>query len=210
MIRAHRDPSPGRTMTARDHAPPRSLVDRLWPAGAAVPAPLRHVVLAVLGTLLLTLSAKLKVPFYPVPMTMQPAVLLLLGVAYGPRLGVATVLLYLAEGALGLTVFAGTPERGIGLAYMAGPTGGYLASFPLMTLVAGLAAERARGWLGLGLGLLLAVAVNYALGVAWLAGFVGLEKAVAVGVLPFLLGDLLKLLLVTALAAAGLSRLRPS
>lgn len=195
-------------MTARDHAQPRSLVDHLWPAGA-IPAPLRYALLAVLGTLLLWASAKVKVPFYPVPMTMQPAVLLLLGVAYGWRLGLATVLLYLAEGAVGLPVFAGTPERGIGLAYMAGPTGGYLAAFPLMTVIAGLTAEKARGWLGLALGLLLAIVADYALGAMWLAGFVGgIQKAVTVGVLPFLLGDVVKLCLVTALAGAGLARLR--
>lgn len=189
-------------------APSATLADLLWPARNDGARLVRGVVLALIGSLILYASAKLKVPFWPVPMTMQPAAVMLIGVAYGWRLGLATVLLYLAEGALGLPVFAGTPERGIGLAYMTGPTGGYLAAFPLMAVIAGLAAERARGWLGLALGLLLAVAVDYALGVAWLATFVGLEKAVAVGMLPFLLGDALKLLLVTALAETGLRRLR--
>ena len=88
---------------------------------------MRAVLLAVAGSLLLWASAKISVPFWPVPMTMQPFVVLGLGAAFGWRLGMATVALYLLEGALGLPVFQGTPEKGIGLAYMAGPTGGYLA-----------------------------------------------------------------------------------
>ena len=196
-------------MIAPDRATPRNLVDLLWPAGDGAARGLRLASLAVLGSLLLWASAKVHVPFYPVPMTLQTGAVLLLGVAYGWRLALATVLLYLAEGAVGLPVFSGTPERGIGLAYMAGPTGGYLASYPFVAVIAGLAAERARSWLGLAFSLLLAVVVNYALGLAWLAGFVGLQKAVAVGAAPFALGDLVKLLLVTALAeAAGLGRLR--
>ena len=99
-----------------------TLVDRLWPSSERnVP---RAAVLAVVGSLLLWLSAKVQVPFYPVPMTLQTAVVFLLGIAYGWRLAAATELLYLAEGAVGLPVFAGTPEKGIGLPYMLGPTGG--------------------------------------------------------------------------------------
>lgn len=185
-----------------------TLADALWPASGQAPAALRLGALALLGTLLLTASAKLQVPFWPVPMTMQPAVVLLLGVAYGPRLAVATVLLYLAEGAAGLPVFAGTPEKGIGLAYMAGPTGGYLAGFVAAAAIAGLAAERSRGMLGTALALALATAAIYLLGASWLATFVGAEKAVALGVAPFLLGDLAKLALTVALAEAGLRHLR--
>jgi biotin transport system substrate-specific component len=194
-------------MIARDRATPRKLVDLLWPAGGGAQV-LRLVSLAVLGSLLLWASAKTHVPFYPVPMTLQTGAVLLLGVAYGWRLALASVLLYLAEGAFGLPVYSGTPERGIGLAYMAGPTGGYLASYPFVAVIAGLAAERARGWLELGVGLLLAVVANYALGLAWLAAFVGPQKAVALGAAPFVLGDVVKLLLVAALSEAGLARLR--
>ena len=100
--------------------------------------------LALAGSLLLTLSAKVQVPFYPVPITMQSLVVLCLGATLGARLGAATVVLYLLEGALGLPVFAGTPERGIGLAYMAGPTGGYLIGFVAAAYLVGLLAE--RGW----------------------------------------------------------------
>src|SRR5688500_17191052 len=95
-----------------------TLVDRLWPAARGDQRALRGVVLALAGSLLLWASAKVQVPFYPVPITMQTAVVFLLGIACGPRLAVATVAFYIFEGALGLPVFAGTPERGIGLPYM--------------------------------------------------------------------------------------------
>lgn len=183
-------------------------VDRLWPAARADQKALRGVVLALVGSLLLWASAKIQVPFYPVPITMQPAVVFLLGIAYGPRLAVATILLYIAEGAIGLPVFAGTPERGIGLPYILGPTGGYIVSWLPAAAITGWVAQRSRHWLAIALGVLAAIIVNYAIGVAWLTTFVGWPKAFTVGVLPFLLGDLLKLALVTALAEAGLSRLR--
>lgn len=127
------------------HQAPITFADLLWPARGAAP-PLRVLLLALLGSVLLTISAKIEVPFYPVPMTMQTLVVLLLGMAYGARLGAATVLLYLAEGAVGLPVFAGTPERGIGIAYMMGPTGGYLAGFVLSAAITGWLTERRRDW----------------------------------------------------------------
>src|SRR5256885_9623717 len=116
-----------RALRQIDAAP--TFIAAMWPARTS--AGLRFAALAVLGSLALTLSAKLQVPFYPVPMTMQSLVVLLIGLAFGWRLGTATVLLYLAEGLAGLPVFAGTPEKGIGLAYMMGPTGGYLVGFVL-------------------------------------------------------------------------------
>ncbi len=163
--------------------------------------------LAIAGSLLLWASAKVKVPFWPVPMTMQPFVVLALGLALGwCRAGLA-VALYLAEGAAGLPVFTDTPQRGIGLAYMVGPTGGYLAGF--------LAAAVAVGWLkdrgftaNIGvafLACLLGVALIYLPGVAWLASFVGFEKAITFGVTPFILGDVVKALL-AALAIPTLLR----
>lgn len=185
-----------------------TLAERLWPVADRQGRVLRTLVLMVAGSLLLWLSAKIQVPFYPVPITMQTAVAFLLGIAYGPRLAVMTVLLYIAEGAMGLPVFAGTPERGIGLPYILGPTGGYILSLLPAAAITGWAAERSRHWLATALGVLAATLVIYALGAAWLATFVGARQAFALGVLPFLLGDLLKLALVTALAEAGLSRLR--
>lgn len=162
----------------------------------------RNAMLAIGGSLLLWASAKLQVPFYPVPMTMQTFVVLMIGTAYGWRLGAVTVALYLAEGALGLPVFAGTPEKGIGLAYMVGPTGGYLVGYVV--------AAAACGWLAsLGWGrkvsttifsMLVGNAMIYAFGLAWLGAVVGWDKPVlAWGLTPFLLGDLLKLVLAAAI-----------
>lgn len=188
-------------MAARVFSPP---IDRLWPEARAEQKALRAAVLAVLGSLLLWASAKVQVPFYPVPMTMQTAVVFLLGIAYGPKLAVATVLLYLAEGAAGLPVFAGTPERGIGLPYMLGPTGGYLVGWLPAAALTGYVAERSRSWLAIGLAVLAGTAVIYLFGAAWLSTFVGPAKAWSLGVAPFLLGDAVKLVLVTAVAAAGL------
>jgi len=174
------------------------LIDRLWPAAER---PLvRQAVLVVLGSLLLWASAKAQVPMWPVPMTMQSFVVLVLGMGYGFRLGTATVVFYLIEGAVGLPVFAGTPEKGIGLPYMMGPTGGYLIGFVIAAGTVGWLAE--RGWdrsltkavaaMALGSVLLLVP------GVAWLAVLIGGAKAVSLGLTPFIVGTVVKL----ALAAA--------
>ncbi|MBY3755123.1 biotin transporter BioY [Azospirillum formosense] len=152
---------------------------------------------AVLGSLLLAASAKVQVPFWPVPMTMQSMVVILLGMAYGSRLATATVLLYLLEGLAGLPVFAGP---GAGPAYMAGPTAGYLLGFVLAAGVTGWLAE--RGWDRSPLKAVGALAIGHALlfvpGVAWMAVLFGGEKAVALGLTPFLAATVLK----TALGAA--------
>jgi biotin transport system substrate-specific component len=185
-----------------------TLADRLWPAAGTDRRALRAVVLAVAGSLLLWASAKIQVPFYPVPMTFQTAVVFLIGIAYGWRLAVATLLLYLAQGAMGLPVFAGTPAKGIGLPYMLGPTGGYLVGFVAAAGIVGWVAQRRQHWLATVGGLLAGTAVIYLLGAGWLAGFVGAEKAVTLGVLPFLLGDAVKLALVAVAAEAGLKHLR--
>jgi biotin transport system substrate-specific component len=179
-----------------------TLLAALWPVGEKG-RPLRLAVLAVAGTALLALSAKLKVPFYPVPMTMQTFAVLVIGMAYGWRLAAATLALYLAEGAAGLPVFAGTPEKGIGVAYMLGPTGGYLLGYVLAAALVGWLAE--RGWdRGIGfaaLAMLAGNAVIYVPGLLWLGAVVGWDKPVlAWGLAPFLWGDLAKL----ALAALAL------
>ncbi len=163
----------------------------------------RAALLALAGSALIWLSAKIQVPFYPVPMTMQTLVVLGLGMAYGWRLGGATVSLYLALGALGLPVFAGTPEKGIGLVYMLGGTGGYLLGFVLAASACGWLAE--RGWdrnvLGTALAMLVGNALIYIPGLLWLGGLYGWDKPILEwGLLPFVLGDLTKL----ALAAAVL------
>lgn len=189
-------------LNARGSAP--TLAERFWTASTPAERALRMAVLAIAGSLLMWASAKVQVPFYPVPMTMQTAVAFLIGIAYGPRLGAATILLYLAQGAIGWPVFAGTPEKGLGLPYMLGPTGGYLLGFAVAAFITGWFAERSRHWLSIGTGVLAATAAIYLLGAGWLATMVGLDKAITLGVVPFLLGDLVKLLLVTAVSAAGL------
>ena len=188
-------------------SPTISFVDTLWPVRDASRLA-RAALLALAGSALLTLSAKIQVPFYPVPMTMQTLVVLLIGMAYGARLGVATIALYLAEGAVGLPVFAGTPEKGIGLAYMMGPTGGYLLGFVLAAAVAGWIAERRRDAAGLALAVVAGSMAIYAPGVLWLASFVGFARALELGLVPFLWGDLLKAGLACALAWCGAAMLR--
>lgn len=157
------------------------------------------LLLVLVGSVALTLSAKVQVPFYPVPMTLQTLVVLLIGVAFGWRMGFATVLAYLAQGAMGLPVFAGTPEKGLGLLYMAGPTGGYLVGFALAAAVTGWLAERGldRSAIGTAIAMVVGNGIIYACGLIWLSNFVGLEKAVALGMTPFLLGDLVKVALAT-------------
>ncbi|PHP67283.1 biotin transporter BioY [Zhengella mangrovi] len=171
----------------------------------------RAALAALAGSLLLTLSAKVQVPFWPVPMTMQTFVVIGLGLALGPRLGLAAVALYLAEGAAGLPVFAGTPEKGIGLAYMAGPTGGYLAGYLLAAVVAGQLAG--RGWdrhpLTAFAAALLAGALIYLPGLAWLGTIIGWDKPVlAFGLWPFVYGDILKAALAAAVFPAAWAWIR--
>ena len=159
----------------------------------------------VLGlSLLLALSAHVSVPFWPVPMTMQTlAVLMIAGLA-GPWRASGAMLTYLAEGALGLPVFAGTPARGLGLAYLAGPTGGYLAGMLVAAAVVGWLARRAAFRPAALLGAMtLGSLLVYALGATWLAAFVGPAKAVALGVQPFLAGDAVKTALATAAVLAA-------
>ena len=168
-------------------------------------AALRNLMLAVVGSLALWLSAKIQVPFYPVPMTMQTFVVLVIGMAFGWRLGGATILLYLAEGAVGLPVFAGTPERGIGLAYMMGPTGGYLVGFFFSAVVVGWLAE--RGWDRRVIPTLAAMvagtAIIFAFGVLWLGAFIGWDQPVLdLGLIPFLPGAAFKIALAAAVLPA--------
>ena len=178
-----------------------TLAQALWPS--SVSKPLRILAMLLVGSLLLTVSAKIEIPFIPVPLTMQTFAVLVLGMAFGWRVGMATVLLYIAQGAFGLPVFAGTPEKGIGLAYMMGPTGGYLLGFVLAAGVCGWLAE--QGWdrnLGTtALAMLIGNIVIYAPGLLWLGSLFGWDKPILEwGLTPFLLGDAVKL----ALAAVAM------
>lgn len=151
---------------------------------------------ALLGSLVLAVSAHVAVPFWPVPMTLQTLVVLLLGGLAGPRLGALAVLAYGAEGMLGLPVFA----HGTGVATLVGPTGGYIVGFLPAAMLAGLAARCARDARGVASAavlMLLADGLILVLGVTWLATLVGWDKAVAAGLLPFLLGEAVKVALAT-------------
>ena len=156
-----------------------------------------QIVLVLAGSALLAISAQISVPFYPVPVTGQTLVVLMIGMAYGARLGAATVMAYLVEGGMGLPVFA---NGGAGWAYLAGPTGGYLTGFLVAAFILGLLAERGIPQpISTALAMLVGTAVIYLFGATWLSSFIGFEKAVVAGVLPFLYGDAAKLIV-----AAGL------
>lgn len=175
----------------------------LRPSAAAIRATtlsnplLRQVAVLILGSSLLWISAKVQVPFWPVPVTLQTYVVLTLGGVFGWRLGAGAVATYLVEGALGLPVFAGTPLEGIGLAYMAGPTGGYLAGYLLAAVLVGMLLERRSkpGVLSTALAMAAGELAILGLGCAWLAVQLGWEDAVALGVGPFVVGDAVKLAL---------------
>ncbi|MBK5923695.1 biotin biosynthesis protein BioY [Rhodovulum sulfidophilum] len=161
----------------------------------------RGIAVVLGGALLITIGAKVQIPFWPVPMTLHTLAVFFLAAALGPRLGFAAMATYLAVGALGLPVFSNAPERGIGLAYLVGPTGGYLAGYLLSTLIIGWL-SRNRGWIGQALAMLAGLAVVYAVGLLWLTAFVPLPGLIAAGFTPFILGDLLKVALASGLNAA--------
>jgi biotin transport system substrate-specific component len=151
------------------------------------------------ASLLLVLSAKTQVPFYPVPMTMQTAAVFGIILALGPQRAVLAVLFYLLEGLAGLPVFAGSAERGVGLVYLAGPTGGYLMGcLPAALLSGKLAARNASNSLVTTFtALLLALAIIYGSGLVWLGATIGFDKPLLrLGFLPFIAGDLLKVSIV--------------
>lgn len=173
-----------------------TIADIVWPSRPQARV-FRAAALMLLGVCLLTLSAKIQIPFWPVPMTMQTLVVLVIGMAYGWRLGAATVLAYLVAGAAGLPVFAGTPARGIGVAYMMGPTGGFLLGFLVSAAAVGFLGE--RGWdrsvPRTAIAMVLGQAIITLAGVAWLAILFNLPKAIEVGFKPFLAASLLKVAL---------------
>ncbi len=156
----------------------------------------KRVALAALGVAALAVAAKITVPFWPVPITMQSFVVLSIGAAYGMRLGVATLLAYLAVGALGFDVFTGSSAGNAGLSYMMGSTGGYLVGFALAAALLGYAAR--RGWDRshgrMALAMAAGAAVIYAPGLLWLGVLFGWDKPILQwGLYPFLIGDALKL-----------------
>ena len=160
---------------------------------------IKSLILVILGSIILTISAKIKIPFYPVPMTMQTFVVLLLGVSFGYKIAVATVGLYLLEGILGLPVFSNSPEKGIGMIYFTGPTMGYLIGFLFASFFAGYLNFKTSIFL-IFLKLIFSVSFIYIFGVIWLGTLIGWDKPIIqLGVTPFLLAELLKILLLTFL-----------
>jgi len=163
---------------------------------------IKFLFVALIGSIVLAISSKIKIPFYPVPMTMQTLVVLMIGVGFGWKLGLATVSLYLFEGIIGLPVFSGTPEKGIGLIYFTGPTMGYLVGFLPAVFFAGLLKVNYkynlihRFVLNFAL-YTFSVSFIYLFGLIWLANFVPVEKIWIVGAMPFLLAELLKISILT-------------
>jgi len=160
---------------------------------------LKSILVVLVGSILLTISSKIKIPFYPVPMTMQTFVVLFLGISFGYKIGIATVGLYLIEGIFGLPVFSNSPEKGVGIVYFTGPTMGYLIGFLLATFLAGYL-DLKTNIVSIFLKLILSVSVIYILGLIWLGILIGWDKPIfQLGAAPFLLAELFKMLILTLL-----------
>jgi biotin transport system substrate-specific component len=161
---------------------------------------IKSFIVIILGSIALTISAKLKIPFYPVPMTMQTFVVLFLGIAFGYKIGVATISLYLIEGIAGFPVFSNSPEKGVGLVYFTGPTMGYLVGFLVACFLSTFINPR-DNFLNIFLKLTISVSTIYFLGILWLGILIGWDKPIVQwGVTPFLLAEFFKISLLTLLA----------
>ena len=158
---------------------------------------IKYAFIALIGSIALAISSKVKIPFYPVPMTMQTLVVIMIGAAFGWKLGLATVSLYLFEGIIGLPVFSGTPEKGIGLIYFTGPTMGYLIGFLVAVFLAG-KFNYSKNLITNFLKLTFATSFIYLLGMVWLGSLIGWDKPIfKLGAQPFLLAELFKILIAT-------------
>jgi biotin transport system substrate-specific component len=166
---------------------------------------LKQAALVVLGIALLAIAAKIKIPMWPVPVTMGTFAVLTIGAAYGARLGLATILGYMIIGALGFDIFAGSSAEKFGLTYMMGGTGGYLVGYVLATLALGALAQRGwdRSFKWMALAMLIGNVLIYVPGLIWLGTLYGWDKPIlAWGLTPFLIGDVLKLALAALLLPA--------
>jgi biotin transport system substrate-specific component len=161
---------------------------------------IKSLLVIILGSMALTISAKVKIPFYPVPMTMQTFVVMFMGLSFGYKIGLATIGLYLFEGMVGLPVFSNSPERGTGLVYFTGPTMGYLIGFLSACYLASFVNSK-DNLLKIFIKLIIAVSTIYLLGVIWLGTLIGWEKPIySLGVAPFLLAELFKILLLSLIS----------
>jgi len=160
---------------------------------------IKLLLIVFFGSVVLAISSKIKIPFYPVPMTMQTFVVLLLGISFGYKIALSIVGLYLLEGIMGLPVFSNSPEKGVGIIYFTGPTMGYLIGFLLAAFLAGFQNLKVNIFYTF-IKLILSVSVIYILGYLWLGTLIGWDKPVfELGVMPFLLAELFKICLLTLL-----------
>ena len=161
---------------------------------------IKYLFYAILGSILLTVSAKIKIPFYPVPMTMQTFVVLFLGITLGSRVGAMAVIFYLLEGIFGLPVFSNSPEKGIGIVYFTGPTMGYLIGFIFSVYLIGYFDLNKKNFIEIFFKLVLSVSIIYLMGFIWLGSLIGWNKPIFdLGVKPFLIAELFKVLILTLL-----------
>ena len=159
----------------------------------------KSLVVIILGSIALTISAKIKIPFYPVPMTMQTFVVLFLGISLGHKIALATIGLYLIEGIAGLPVFSNSPEKGVGLVYFTGPTMGYLIGFLTACYLASKIKINDNFFVVL-FKLIIATSTIYILGLIWLGTLIGWDKPIfALGAKPFLLAEIFKIMLLALL-----------
>ena len=161
---------------------------------------IKSILVIFLGSVLLAVSAKIKIPFYPVPMTMQTFMVLFIGIAFGYKIGLLTVALYLFEGIIGIPVFANSPEKGVGIIYFTGPTMGYLIGFLVAVFLAGYF-EYEKNLIYNFLKLLFSVSFIYIFGLLWLGTLIGWDKPIfKLGAQPFLLAELFKILILVFLS----------
>ncbi len=161
---------------------------------------IKSLLIIFLGSIIQALSAKIKIPFHPVPMTMQTFVVLFLGISLGYKIALATVGLYLLEGILGLPVFSNSPEKGVGLVYFTGPTMGYLIGFLSASFLASFI-KNDDNYFMIFTKLIFSVSTIYVLGILWLGTLIGWDKPILeLGVMPFLLAEIFKIILLTILA----------
>ena len=161
---------------------------------------IKYILIIFLSSIALTISAKIKIPFYPVPMTMQTFMVLFLGIFLGYKIGLLAVCLYLLEGIIGLPVFSNSPERGVGIVYFTGPTMGYLIGFISACFLASFVKVK-DNYLIIFLKLIFSVSTIYILGILWLGTIIGWDKPIIeLGVEPFLLAEIFKISILTLLA----------
>ena len=161
---------------------------------------IKSLIVIIIGSIALTISAKVKIPFYPVPMTMQTFVVLFIGISFGYKIGLSTICLYLIEGIIGLPVFSNSPERGVGLVYFTGPTMGYLIGFLSACYLASFI-NHSDNFFKIFLKIVIATSTIYIFGILWLGSLIGWDKPIySLGVEPFLIAELFKIVLLTLIA----------